>query len=436
MAQMEEEKIYRKLGRKIDNLTMRAPWNGTLYAILKGLYTPEEAELLAKMPYTLSTIDRIARTTGLEKNHVRSTLDKLCNKGLVIDMWNERNNRFHYMPSPLLIGIFEFTMMRTNGSHDKKAYARLFHDYLSSFYRANFSQEEQTSILRVIPVEETIPTGDSIKFLDYEKTTSLIENSHRFAIGLCSCRHEKSLLGEKACDAPIENCSTFGYGADYTIRYHSAREVSKSEMLENFARSKELGLVFCVENTRRNPTVICHCCKCCCNYLAGLSKLGFLNSVVTSNFLSEMNDALCKGCGKCVGLCPVNALTLVPAPAPAQSKRKKARVDTEVCVGCGVCAGKCPTKAIHMAPRGKRVIHPESAFERIMLQSLDRGTLQNQIFDNPQSISQEFMRIFIGGFLRLSPVKRTLMSDQLRSSFLSFMKMGAKMQGKGWMTEL
>jgi hypothetical protein len=71
-----------------------------------------------------------------------------------------------------------------------------------------------------------------------------------------------------------------------------------------------------------------------------------------------------------------------------------------------------------------------------MLSSLDRGNLQNQIFDNPQSITQEIMRTFIGGFLRLSPVKRALMSDLLRSSFLNFMKIGAKIQGKGWMTEL
>lgn len=71
-----------------------------------------------------------------------------------------------------------------------------------------------------------------------------------------------------------------------------------------------------------------------------------------------------------------------------------------------------------------------------MLSSLERGNLQNQIFDNPQSITQEFMRTFIGGFLRLSPVKRALMSDLFRSSFLNFMKMGAKMQGKEWMTEL
>jgi Pyruvate/2-oxoacid:ferredoxin oxidoreductase delta subunit len=436
MVRMEEEKIYRKLGQKINNLTVKAPWNEILYTILKELYAPEEAELLVKMPYTFSTLDRIARTTGLEKIRVRTILEKLCNKGLVIDVWNEQNNQYHYMPSPLLIGIFEFTMMRTNGSPDKKEYARLFHEYLASFYKANFSQEEQTSILRVIPVEETIRPTESIEFLDYEKVTSIIEDSHRFGIGLCSCRNEKFHNGEKECDVPIENCSTFGYGADYTIRYHFAREVSKSEMVENFARSKELGLVFCVENTKRNPTVICHCCKCCCNYLAGLSKLGYLNSVVTSNYISKIDEELCKGCGKCVDLCPVNALSLVSANDPKHPKKKKARLDTEVCVGCGVCAAKCPTKTIDMVHRGKRIIHPETAFERIMLLSLERGNLQNQIFDNPQSITQEFMRTFIGGFLRLSPVKRALMSDLFRSSFLNFMKMGAKMQGKGWITEL
>lgn len=435
MVQMEE-KIYSRLGQKINNLTVKAPWNETLYTILKELYTAEEAELIVKMPYTLSTTGRIARISGLDENHVRTVLERLCNKGLVIDLWNERNSEYHYMPSPLLIGIFEFTMMRTQGSPDKKEYARLFHEYLGSFYKANFSGEEQTSILRVIPVEETIRSSESIEFLDYEKVSSLIEDSHRFGIGMCSCRNEKFHNGEKECDVPIENCSTFGYGADYTIRHHFAREVSKSEMVDNFARSKELGLVFCVENTKRKPTVICHCCKCCCNYLAGISKFGFLNSVVTSNYISKVSSELCKGCGKCVDICPVNALSLISANDPKQQKRKKARIDKRVCVGCGVCAAKCPAKAIDMEHRGRRVIHPESAFERIMLSSLERGNLQNQIFDNPQSSTQEFMRTFIGAFLRIPPVKRALMSDLLRSSFLNFMRMGAKIQGKGWMAEL
>lgn len=46
------------------------------------------------------------------------------------------------------------------------------------------------------------------------------------------------------------------------------------------------------------------------------------------------------------------------------------------------------------------------------------------------------MKGFIGGFLRLPPVKETLMTDTLRSKFLEFMKKGAMRKGKGSLTEL
>jgi hypothetical protein len=71
-----------------------------------------------------------------------------------------------------------------------------------------------------------------------------------------------------------------------------------------------------------------------------------------------------------------------------------------------------------------------------VLQCLERGTLQNLFFDNPQSITQGFLRGVVGGFLRMPPVKRALMSDALRSNFLSLMKKGAGMQGREWLTEL
>jgi hypothetical protein len=69
--------------------------------------------------------------------------------------------------------------------------------------------------------------------------------------------------------------------------------------------------------------------------------------------------------------------------------------------------------------RRQRVFHPEDSFERVILQSLERGTLQNLIFDNPNSRTEHFMRHLLGGFLRLSPVKRALMSETLRSRFLT-----------------
>jgi len=102
----------------------------------------------------------------------------------------------------------------------------------------------------------------------------------------------------------------------------------------------------------------------------------------------------------------------------------------------GVCALKCPTGACKLAKRGQRVIHPKTTFERIMLQCLEKGTLQNQIFDNPQRVDQKFMRAFVGAFLQLPPIKKALMSDKLRSRFLDAMKEGVTKQGKGWITEM
>jgi ferredoxin len=436
MTKTGTEDIYRSLSKKIDNLTVRAPWNDTFYNILKKLYTPEEADVVVRMPYILSTADRISGITGVEKTRLQGILDKLSNKGLLLDIYNAKDGQYYFMPSPVLIGLFEFTMMRTGNSHEGKEYAKLFQNYLAAFYPANFSQGEQVSILRVIPIEETVKPEDHIAFMDYEKVSSLIENTNKFALGICSCRNEKFHNGEKECDAPLDNCSAFGIGADYLIRHNMGREVSKSEMIDNFARSKELGLVFSADNTKRNPMVVCQCCKCCCNYLAGANKFGFTNSVVTSNFVSSIDEATCTGCGKCVKVCPVNAVSLVTANNPLKKKKKKAKVDSGICVGCGVCAFKCSPKAMMMINRGIRVIHPETTFERIILLSLERGNLQNQLFDNPQSMTQNTMRLFVGSFLNLTPVKRALMSDLFRSSFLSSARGIARMQGKGWMLEL
>ena len=72
------------------------------------------------------------------------------------------------------------------------------------------------------------------------------------------------------------------------------------------------------------------------------------------------------------------------------------------------------------------MLHPESTFERVILQCLEKGTLQNQLFDNPRSITHGVMRSIMGGFLQLPPVKKALMSDTLRSTFLNALISGVQ----------
>jgi ferredoxin len=439
MGHINAKGIYRNLGKKIDTLTIRAPWNEAFFNLLKELYSTEEADLVIKMPYGLSSLSRVSEVTGYEKAKAEKLLKGLATKGLVMDL--RLKDKFYYMPSPMFIGIFEFTMMRTGGNLNSKKWARLFHEYMHGndvAWAANFAKGEKVSIMRALPHEEAIAGQQFIEILDYEKATSLVQEFDRFSIGLCSCRHEKFHLGEKGCDAVLESCSSFGVAADYLIRNGLAKEVSKTAMLENIARSKQLGLVLNADNVKKHITYICHCCKCCCNALLGISKQGYPNTIVTSTFIANVDETKCLGCGKCSKACPINAIEMIPIKSKSPESKKKAspRIDKSICLGCGVCGLKCNSKAMRLIKRGKRVIHPETTFERVILQCLERGTLQNQIFDNPQSITQKIMRGFVGGFLRLPPVKKSLMSDFLRSSFLASMKAGTRMQGKGWLSDM
>ena len=141
---------------------------------------------------------------------------------------------------------------------------------------------------------------------------------------------------------------------------------------------------------------------------------------MTAIVRAAIDEARCTGCGQCAKACPIDAVrmeTRLPGSEPPPAARV-ARIDS-ICLGCGVCALKCPTRALKLRNRPQQVIHPADSFERVMLQALERDTLQVFLFDNPNSRTQAFMRALVGGFLKLPPVKRALLSEKLRSRLLS-----------------
>lgn len=424
--------VYRALGRKIDGLTVRAPWSDTLRAILEELYSEEDARLVSAMPWGFSSLERLEKVTGFSRPELERLLGSLCPRGLVIDVW--AGGTYRYAPSPMVIGIFEFTMMRTGGQLPYEKWAALFRDYLEEgpFAKAMFGDGERVSIMRAVPHDGSVRPEEYVEVLDYEKAAAIVDATDRFAIGLCSCRHEHRHLGANDCHVPLDTCSTLGArSVDYMVRNGLAREVSKHEMLENVERSRELGLVINADNVQRNVSFFCHCCGCCCNVLGGINRHGYTNAVVTSNWIAASDPDQCIGCGICSRQCPIDAIDRVADPDPKYRKFGRPVVNEELCLGCGVCTVRCKPGAMKLTQREQRVLHPETTFERIILQCLERGTLQNQLFDDPSSLTQGFARAVVGGFLRLPPVKRTLMSDVLRSRFLGALKGAASRQGKG-----
>jgi ferredoxin len=344
---------------------------------------------------------------------------------LVLDIWD--GSDYLYMVSPLVIGFFEFTMMRTGPDLPLARWAELFQAYMfgdKEFLAANFGDGQQISIMRALPHEEAL--GDRVEILEYEKASALIEEHRDFALGLCSCRHEKHHLGHPACRAPMATCTSMGSGAQFLIRHGFARAIEKSEMRDILARSKAFGLTLSTDNVRRDMGFICHCCGCCCNLLRGIRETGYTGLLVTSSFLADVDASRCTGCGLCAKACPVEAIRMTACSFGSANRPSAmvAQIDA-ACLGCGVCALQCPTEALKLHERPQRVIHPEDSFERVMLQALERNTLQTFVFDNPASRTQAFMRGLVGGFLRLPPVKRALLSDRLRSRFLASLRRAA-----------
>jgi ferredoxin len=51
----------------------------------------------------------------------------------------------------------------------------------------------------------------------------------------------------------------------------------------------------------------------------------------------KIDKEACIGCGACVDVCPVNALSMVDG---------KAECDDNACIDCGACIATCPVQAI------------------------------------------------------------------------------------------
>ena len=247
--------------------------------------------------------------------------------------------------------------------------------------------------------------------------TEVINTATHIGIAMCHCRHIAMHRGT-ACDAPMDICMTFNTGAETLIRHGHVRQVDKAECLDLLQQAKEHNLVQFGENAQRNVSFICNCCGCCCEAMKGARHFGHLRPVHTTNFLPEVSAEQCSGCGKCVSLCPVEALSLVSAHDPDNHNRKTAQLDEDRCLGCGVCVRPCARAAIRLKPRKARVLTPVNSVHRFVIQAIERGKLQNLLFDNQAYTSHRAMGAVLGAILKLPPVKRAMAKKQMDSRYV------------------
>ncbi len=115
---------------------------------------------------------------------------------------------------------------------------------------------------------------------------------------------------------------------------------------------------------------------------------------------------------------PVEAMSLVSVNDPLRPRKKTARPDEAICLGCGVCAAACEREGIRLVPRDERVITPLDSTHRTIVMAIERGKLQNLIFDRQALWSHRAMAAVLGVILRAGPVHRAMASRQLKSRYL------------------
>jgi len=417
MAHRTARSGYDELVERLNKYPQGAPPSQLLYQILRLLMSEKEASLVALVPIRPFTARTAARAWKTSLAEAQKTLDALASRALLIDAPG-RKNRYYVLPPPMA-GFFEFSMMRLRGDVDQKLLAQLYYQYITveeDFIKALFTQGE-TQLGRVFVNEPVLSNENALHVLDYERASEVIRTASHRGVGICYCRHKMEHVGH-ACDAPREICMTFNTTAGSLIRHGYARAVDVAEGLALLDEARERDLVQFGENIRNRVSFICNCCGCCCEAMIAQRRFGSLHPVHTTNFLPVVDRASCTGCGACAAVCPVEAMTLVSANDPSHPQKKAAKVDERICLGCAVCVRVCQIKSLSLASRPERVITPLDSVHKAVLMAVERGKLQNLIFDNQVLASHRAMAAVLGVLLRLPPVKMALASRQMKSRYL------------------
>ncbi len=417
MGHLTTKDAYKNLEERINWFTQGAPPSETLYKILQVLYTEKEAKWVALLPVRPFTLKKAAKIWGTTEAKAEKLLDRLCEKALLVDS-DYHGQRQFVMPPPMA-GFIEFALMRTRGDIDQKYLSELYYQYMNveeDFVKDLFFATE-TRLGRVY-VQESVLTNDKMNhILDYERATHIVDEAKYIGLGTCYCRHKMYHAGHPCeINAPWDVCLTFDNVARSLAENGDyARLISKEEAKEVLERSYESNLVQIGENVREHPAFICNCCGCCCEALQAARKFSPMQPVATTNYIPKISLEKCITCGKCAKVCPILAIAM---EENGTDSRKRPVINEEICLGCGVCARNCPAKAIELERRPIQVITPVNSTHRFVLQAIEKGTLQNLIFDNQAFANHRAMAAVFGTILRLSPMKQALASKQFKSVYL------------------
>jgi ferredoxin len=421
---------YRDLARRLEVSPVSLPepenpqaWQGWK-EILEILFSPEQAELAARLPVYPSTLDKIARRLKVDAAELKPRLDAMCDRGLVLDLVHPRTGKVKYLLAPPVVGFFEFSLMRAHDDIPKKRMAEALEAYThhdDAFCREVFDHD--TVVGRTLVHETALanPLGEdpaeASEVLDWERATALVDGARSLAVSLCYCRHKAEHLGT-ACEAPQEVCLSMNGGAEFVLRHEFGRPVEKAEARDMLVQSREMKLVQIADNVKTRPAYICNCCGCCCGQLQAINQYD-LQGVNPSGVVPVCDQDDCNGCARCSRACPVAAIAMSPVRREGRLQNElRPAIDPERCIGCGVCSTACSRGALKMERGGARRHIPANAVERSLRSVIETGRLGYFLFDEGAGRGHRFLNRVCRALNDLPGTQKILASEQVSSRFL------------------
>lgn len=396
---------YRKLWEKLDSYPIGLVQSEHIDRLLKMVFRPEEAELASRMPLEPCTPAVLSKRLKRPEKELQEQLADMANRGLLFRL--DRNEQSYYLPMWSIPGFIEMTMMKVRDDIPQNEIAHLMQEI---WKERNFAEEVfqgETQFGRALIDEPA--AQDTAEVLPYERVHEVVQGAKKLAVAICYCRHEMEHLGQN-CKYPSEVCMALNQGAEFVIQQKFGRQIDHAEALAIIEQTSSLGLMHIGDNVKKNLSFICNCCQCCCGILRAYHDHGLFNVAMATSFVMEVNPQDCIGCGQCVAKCQLKAIHL-----ETKDNVRKAFINNELCLGCGICFRFCPKHALHLQPRPKKIITPEITMEKILIMAIERGKLQDMMFNDVHSWTHRFLRIITKPLLRTNWMRKFLLKENTRA---------------------
>jgi len=353
--------VYEKLAFHLSTLGMGLPYREELVDILRENFSSIEAEVALALPTKVIPlqpvgVDDIIDKVDLPREELVDILEGLAGRGLLYSGRTKEGEKGY----ALIQSGFGFPQI-FHWKGERTPYAEKMAEMVGNYYKTKIGDEiygndkTRTKEYRYIPVHESIEVAPQGVY-DYEMMESVIQRARVITVVHCPCRMAEQLQG-RGCDHLMEVCLKFDDMAEYLIERGFGREITKAEALEIIKKSEEDGLVHFVDNAQGDVKHNCNCCGCCCWNVGPIRRRRIPRDLmIATYFIAELDEEACNGCGNCVDVCPVNAITIVDGLAI---------IDKEWCIGCGLCRTRCPLEATKLVRRSDVDIVPLPSFKEL-----------------------------------------------------------------------